>query len=429
MPSAAKLRRLYERSGGVGTRTYLRSLGGFLEPSVGSQLGAGFRPGVSFDLLDRSGTRLGWGKVAADGTIELFDAESNRLGSVRPTFGGYARGNGKRYAAPVEALKEGEVLEIGPEGKRGVWRSIGANPIFIEVARGESVPEAVRRAQTGAISSGQQGLAGKGPRVGGDDQLVLARQNLSAGFELAKVGTPEFAQQLAKEVLLDKDIHRRLGKVALFSDPISESAAMSFRANADVLGAWTAKTGREVGVLIDNRTGQLVGPVSKGGKDVVLSGIQFEQAESTGDYSHLHTHPAPAGFSDLDIQALTSIPMLRRIAVRAADGRTYVLSKRIGVKYGRIKDDERIPKFNMVQGQLRRPFGEAVLRASGRQFMDDITTQDLKKPKIVKLWAAYVHEQAKRIAKEFGYDYTVFGPKDRQFVRDDRIGSVALNRV
>jgi len=64
----------------------------------------------------------------------------------------------RSYAKPVEALKKGEVLEIGPDGKSGVWRNIGGNPIFIVVAKGESVPEAVRRAQSGkAIQSSPGG--------------------------------------------------------------------------------------------------------------------------------------------------------------------------------------------------------------------------------------------------------------------------------
>ena len=420
MPSATELRREWRRP----LRTYANGV-----DRIG--VGGGLSPGVIFDLYDPAGNRLGWGRVTGLGEIELFDAASNRLGSVRPTFRAFA-GNGhgvKSYAKPVEALKKGEVLEIGPEGKRGVWRTIGANPIFIEVQQGESVPEAVKRAQAGTASSGPKGSAGKDSVISGGDQFTIAKQNLVAGFELAKEGTPEFAQQLAKEVLLDKDIRSRLGKAVLFSDPIAESAATSLRAHADVLGEWTAKTGREVGVLIDNLTGRLVGPVSKGGKEMVFGGVQFEHAEATGDYSHLHTHPAPAGFSDLDIQALTSIPTLRRIVVRAADGRTYVLSKRTGVKYGRVKDDERIPKFNMVQGQIRRPFGDAVLKASGRQFMDDITARDLKQPKIVKLWGAYVHEQAKRIAKEFNYDYAVFKPRDRQFVRHGLARSAAVDGI
>ena len=58
-------------------------------------------------------------------------------------------------------MKKGEVLEIGPEGKRGVWRNVGGTPIFIEVQKGESVPEAVKR-ETGAgeessTSTGEKG--------------------------------------------------------------------------------------------------------------------------------------------------------------------------------------------------------------------------------------------------------------------------------
>ncbi|MCI0407557.1 MAG: DUF935 family protein [Acidobacteria bacterium] len=50
----------------------------------------------------------------------------------------------KRTFQAVPLLKEGETLQIGPEGQHGVWRNIGGNPIFIEVGEGESVPEAIR---------------------------------------------------------------------------------------------------------------------------------------------------------------------------------------------------------------------------------------------------------------------------------------------
>lgn len=46
----------------------------------------------------------------------------------------------------VEALKEQEEIGFGPEGKRGVWRTIGGRAVFIEVEKGESIPEAVKKA-------------------------------------------------------------------------------------------------------------------------------------------------------------------------------------------------------------------------------------------------------------------------------------------
>ena len=140
MPSASVLRRAWRRP----AKTYAN---GFDRIGVGG----GFRPGLVFDLYDPAGNRLGWGRVTGLGDIELFDAASNRLGSIQPTYRAFV-GNGQKvrtHAVPIEPLKKGEVLEIGPEGKRGVWRTIGANPIFIEVSKGESVPEAVRRAEAG----------------------------------------------------------------------------------------------------------------------------------------------------------------------------------------------------------------------------------------------------------------------------------------
>lgn len=57
------------------------------------------------------------------------------------------------FAAPVERLKEHEEIQIGPEGKRGVWRTIGGRAIFIEVEKGESIPEAVGRVEQGTAAS------------------------------------------------------------------------------------------------------------------------------------------------------------------------------------------------------------------------------------------------------------------------------------
>ena len=107
MPSAAVLRRAWRHP----IRTYAK--GGWTpRPLLGQRpfLGpiavvpeSAFRPGVTFDLLDRYGNRLGWGRVGSDGTIELFDAESNRLGGLRPTFRAFA-GNGMSPRKIIEAI-------------------------------------------------------------------------------------------------------------------------------------------------------------------------------------------------------------------------------------------------------------------------------------------------------------------------------------
>jgi len=63
----------------------------------------------------------------------------------------------RAYAGKPDALRKGEEIGFGPGGKRGVWRTIGGNPIFIEVRKGESVPQAVRRTQKGQASLGPWG--------------------------------------------------------------------------------------------------------------------------------------------------------------------------------------------------------------------------------------------------------------------------------
>ena len=51
----------------------------------------------------------------------------------------------QKSALKMDPLKPGETLNFGPEGKRGVWRNVNGNSIFIEVRRGESIPQAIRR--------------------------------------------------------------------------------------------------------------------------------------------------------------------------------------------------------------------------------------------------------------------------------------------
>lgn len=139
MPHVDELVRAYRHPRGV--REY--------QPANVRDIGIGFRPGAIFDLYDAASNRLGWARVLGSGDIELFDAASNRFGLLRPTFRAFvAHGNGhKTYQQPLEALKKGEVLVIGPEGKRGVWRDIGGNPVFVEVQQGESVPKAIKRVE------------------------------------------------------------------------------------------------------------------------------------------------------------------------------------------------------------------------------------------------------------------------------------------
>lgn len=171
MPSATAMRRAWSRP----AKTYAKGAWA-PRPLLGQRITVTpvavaqrpvFYPGLSFNLFGPDSQRLGWGRVDADGMIELFDADSNRIGGLRPTFLAFAgkRNGARKYAPSVEALKEGEVLEIGPDGKRGVWRSIGGNPIFIEVAKGESVPKAVRRVQEGA-NSGREAGKGAGSAAG-----------------------------------------------------------------------------------------------------------------------------------------------------------------------------------------------------------------------------------------------------------------------
>mgnify|MGYP001616082192 CR=1 FL=1 len=98
MPSASTLQRAWRRPmkayAHVG-RSPRPLLGQrpFLDP-IAAVPESAFRPGVTFDLFGRNSERLGWGRVAADGTIELFDVDSNRLRSVRPTFRMFSDGNG-----------------------------------------------------------------------------------------------------------------------------------------------------------------------------------------------------------------------------------------------------------------------------------------------------------------------------------------------
>ena len=109
------------------------------------------------------------------------------------------------YARPITPLKEQEVLGILPSGKRGVWRNIGGVDVPIEVEKGESIPDAVRRTQVG----GRLPESGRGaPRVrvalgstedlsalrekvsGLDEQLRRLEAEAGPGVTLAETGAP-----------------------------------------------------------------------------------------------------------------------------------------------------------------------------------------------------------------------------------------------
>lgn len=53
----------------------------------------------------------------------------------------------QKKALNLSPLKPGETLQMGPEGKRGVWRTLGKNSVFIQVKPRESVPQAIRRTE------------------------------------------------------------------------------------------------------------------------------------------------------------------------------------------------------------------------------------------------------------------------------------------
>lgn len=135
------------------------------------------------------------GQQKAEGGVELTDEE---LSAVQGRLA-------KAFGAAVPLLKEGEMLTSGPEGQSGVWRSIGGNPVFIsvDVAGGESVPEAVRR------EVGKQGGA-SGVAQGGRPQQQVSQDILKpggVGRETQDIGTvlAETPDAETRKALVDAD--------------------------------------------------------------------------------------------------------------------------------------------------------------------------------------------------------------------------------
>ncbi|MCI0407554.1 MAG: hypothetical protein L0191_03155, partial [Acidobacteria bacterium] len=195
------------------------------------------------------------------------------------------------FAKPVEALKEGETLTINPEtGERGVWRNIGGRSVFIAVREGESVPEAVKRVAGGR---GQPAAIRRRAGTGAVGNVPTILGAIQALPEFPREGTPEYTQAIAEVNARAKTIWPKFrGSSQRFEAGIDNPVALdAARDHADAMGKWTARSRREIAVMIDNRTGKVVGSISKGAQWAAPIDAQLVAATADGDYTHIHTHP------------------------------------------------------------------------------------------------------------------------------------------
>ena len=256
----------------------------------------------------------------------------------------------KPYAAPIDPLKKGETIEIGPEGKRGVWRTIGGNPIFIEVEKGESIPEAVRRtteeAEKGrprrraapAVDPAAVRTALPAPLAkyadgsGEVDVVANARRLVDARFaewRRASGGTrEEFDRQVGA-------LARRLEQVPLvhvFKSGAAESIATEgFLTNGELL-ARLQSIRKELNAMIES--GQ-VGPEFsrlKDKLDAIGEGSTYELDKSLGlDKASFFSHGNPRGAYGI-VAAVVDPAVLRRSGtVVTAKDIVQVVDKEMGI--------------------------------------------------------------------------------------------------
>jgi len=97
----------------------------------------------------------------------------------------------------------------------------------------------------------------------------------------------------------------------------------------------TRKTGKELGFIVENATGSLVGNVVEGNMRSVDFSPLIPSLDPNKGYTHFHTHPGGSTFSSMDLAAISAVPQLTRGVVYGVvkeRAEVYEIAKPIGFK-------------------------------------------------------------------------------------------------
>jgi hypothetical protein len=162
------------------------------------------------------------------------------------------------------------------------------------------------------------------------------------------------------------------------------------------------RTGNEVGIFIDNDTGQMIDRTA-GSSNYVALGDAYSKLKKDGNYTLVHNHPTSASFSSTNILNLLQ-PGIRNLVVIGHDGTKYFLSWKEGTKIP--PNNERIrdvitQTWRHYESQLMDKYLSPIRRkvdeliAAGKMKYGDPYPKEL----IVPAWKEHSHEIMQKVAE------------------------------